>query len=535
MSYLVFARKYRPQTFAEVYAQEHITKILESTIQLNRIAHAYLFTGPRGVGKTSMARIFAKSLNCITNGPSIKPCNECQNCVEITQGISADVIEIDGASNTGVEDIRDLQRELMYSTSNSLFKIYIIDEVHMLSKNAFNALLKTLEEPPENVIFIFATTEPHKVLPTIISRCQRFDFKRIPIPAIVKMIKSISQDENIKIADNAMFMIAKKADGSMRDALSLLDQILALGNREVSEKDVMEIFGIVDQDIYRNIVTSICERQPANMVNILHNILEKGNDIQEFINGLMDYLRNILFTKLEIDIPEFSADAKNTLKELALNFSENELLYLISLLIKTKTDLKMSNNPILVAEMSFIKLSKLAEMTSFEKIRKIVSQLDNKPVKTTEKQKQGKEQNNSPDIKTKKIIKDIEAEVEKNKPVLEKIDLATAKKFQPEINEKISKEKPFIFNYFKDCIIENVENNLIHYIALKPVFYKMLIDKKNIIENLISEFYGLKVRIDFTLKQKPKEDVIVNPEMEDIERETPKLAEFIKITDSVIS
>ena len=190
MSYVVLARKYRPQTFDEIYAQDHVTTIIKNAISSNRIAHAYLFNGPRGVGKTSMARILAKSLNCET-GPTTTPCNVCSNCVEITLGVSTDVIEIDGASNTGVDDIRDLQRELMYAPTQSKFKIYIIDEVHMLSKNAFNALLKTLEEPPENVIFIFATTEPHKVLPTIISRCQRYDFKRIPVEAIEEGFKRL--------------------------------------------------------------------------------------------------------------------------------------------------------------------------------------------------------------------------------------------------------------------------------------------------------------------------------------------------------
>jgi DNA polymerase III subunit gamma/tau len=536
MSYLVLARKYRPQTFSEVYSQEHITNILKNTIQLNRIAHAYLFTGPRGVGKTSLARIYAKSLNCITNGPSEQPCNQCQNCIEITQSISADVIEIDGASNTGVDDIRDLQRELMYSTSNSLFKIYIIDEVHMLSKHAFNALLKTLEEPPENVIFIFATTEPHKVLATIISRCQRYDFKRIPIPAIVRRISTIAIDEKLKIDDNAKFLIAKKADGSMRDALSLLDQILAFGRNEISGKDVMEIFGIVDLDVYYDIIKAIYEREPAKIVKTLHMLLEKGNDIQEFINGLMDYLRNILLTRLDIDVPELSSEAKNIVKELAEKFSENELLYLISLLIKTKSDLKMSNNPILVAEMSFIKLSKLAEMASLSEVRKLVNNeqpLKAVPVKENQKSVSVKE--DSPETKTEQIKQEIVEEVEKNKLHLKNLDLDIARKHQSEINEKIRKEKPFLYNYFKNCSIDAVENNIIRYTASKPVFYKMLIDKKEIIQKIIAEFYGLQVRVDFSLKQKPKEDIIVNPEIEDIERETPRLADFIKTTDSVIS
>jgi len=539
MSYLVLARKYRPQTFSEVYAQEHITSILENTIHLNRIAHAYLFTGPRGVGKTSLARIFAKSLNCITNGSSIQPCNECQNCTEITQGISADVIEIDGASNTGVEDIRDLQRELMYSTSNSLFKIYIIDEVHMLSKNAFNALLKTLEEPPQNVIFIFATTEPHKVLPTIISRCQRFDFKRIPIPAIVKRIQSICLDEKIELDENAKFLIAKKADGSMRDGLSLLDQILAFGKDKITHSDILDIFGIVDLDVYSNVMKAIRDREPAVIVKILHEILEKGNDIQEFINGLMDYIRDILLLSLEIDVPELASEIKVTIGKFSQEFSENELLYLISLLIKTKSDIKLSNNPILVAEMAFIKLAKLAELTSLKNIPKllnkgqpvILKEPEKEPVKTEKKLDQSK----TPAGQTDLIKQEMVAEVEENKPKFEKLDLETARQYQPKIFDIIRKEKPFIYNYFKDSKLKEVENNFLHYTVDKPIFYRMLSDKKEAIQQIVSDFYGLNAKIDFTLIQKPREHVIVNPDIEDIEREAPKLAEFIKTTDSIIS
>ena len=540
MSYLVLARKYRPQTFEEVYAQDHITKILRNTIELNRIAHAYLFTGPRGVGKTSLARIFSKSLNCLTDGPTVIPCNKCQNCEEITGGISSDVIEIDGASNTGVEDIRELQKELMYSTANSLYKIYIIDEVHMLSKNAFNALLKTLEEPPENVIFIFATTEPHKVIPTIISRCQRFDFKRIPIPVIIERLKSISKIENISIDDEALFTISKKADGSMRDALSLMDQIMAFGKDHITLDDVLSIFGIVHFDVYRDVLSAISNKESSEIINILHDILEKGNDIQEFINGLLDYVRDVLLLKIGINVQGISKEIQNTMKSFCNKFEENELLYLMTLLVKTKTDIKTSNNPILVAEMSFVKLSKLAELKSLDEILEYISSnnfdLKKKKNDFPEKEKIESEHTQSDfHQKTEEVKSEILKEAIEKKPKLDELTLEELQKQNNIIIEKIRKEKPFVVNYYINSKIKNVSNNFVHYLVPNQLSLKMLHDNKSSIMEILSNCFNLPIKVDFTLKEEKKEQFITNPTIDDIKRESPKLAEFIEITDSIIS
>ena len=538
MAYLVLARKYRPQTFEEIYAQDHITKILKNTIELDRTAHAYLFTGPRGVGKTSLARIFAKSLNCLKDGPTITPCNTCENCTEITQGISADVIEIDGASNTGVEDIRDLQKELMYSPSNSKYKIYIIDEVHMLSKNAFNALLKTLEEPPENIIFIFATTEPHKVLPTIISRCQRFDFKRIPIPSIIERSRKICEIEKIEIADDALFMIAKKADGSMRDAQSLLDQVLAYGKERLTLEDVLSIFGIVHTDVYNNIMHAISNKDATAIIQLLHDVLDKGNDIQELLNGILDYIRNILLLKVGIEIPVMSEAILKQMQDVGSKFSENELLYLMTLLVKTKTDIKNSNNPILVAEMSFVKLSKLSELQSLEEILNSIDDNESRTVRPTQEKRVApviKKDTSQPITSTEDVKSILEKEIEEEKPKIDKLTKEIVEADMELLLKKVIKEKAFVGNYLKNCILSNVSNNLVQYNVASQMPFNMLDQNKVEISEIYSNHFNLKIRVEFLLQKEQKEQVINNPTMDDVKRESPALADFIEKTDSIIN
>ncbi len=536
MAYLVLARKYRPQTFDEIYAQDHITKILKNTIELDRTAHAYLFTGPRGVGKTSLARIFAKSLNCLKDGPTITPCNTCENCTEITQGISADVIEIDGASNTGVEDIRDLQKELMYSPSNSKYKIYIIDEVHMLSKNAFNALLKTLEEPPENIIFIFATTEPHKVLPTIISRCQRFDFKRIPIPSIIERSRKICEIEKIAIADDALFMIAKKADGSMRDAQSLLDQVLAYGKERLTLEDVLSIFGIVHTDVYNHIMHAISNKDATAIIQLLHDILDKGNDIQELLNGILDYIRNILLLKVGIEIPVMSEANLKQMQDVGSKFTENELLYLMTLLVKTKTDIKNSNNPILVAEMSFVKLSKLSELQSLEEILNSIDDNESRIVRPIQEKRPTpviKEDISQPSTEDAKSI--LEKEIKEEKPKIDKLTKEIVEADMEILLKKVIKEKAFVGNYLKNCKLNNVSNNLVQLNVASQMPFNMLDQNKAEISDIFSNHFNLKIRVEFLLQKEQKEQVITNPTIDDIKRESPALADFIEKTDSIIN
>ncbi|NLZ59484.1 MAG: DNA polymerase III subunit gamma/tau [Lentisphaerae bacterium] len=302
MSYQVLARKWRPQTFAEVVGQEHIARTLKNAVIQNRIGHAYLFVGSRGIGKTTSARIFAKALNC-RQPLEGEPCCQCDNCLEIAQGNSMDVIEIDGASHNKVEDIRDIRDSVHYSPNKSKFKVYIIDEVHMLTTAAWNALLKTLEEPPAHVKFLFATTEPHKVLPTIISRCQRFDLRRIPVPLIVERLRLIAEKENIHIEEQALAAIARAADGGMRDAQSIFDQMIAFcgGLQEgelISEQDVIDVFGIASGSELRELGLAALGNDLNRAMLVLQKLSDAGRDLERVFEDLIQYVRNIMVCAL---------------------------------------------------------------------------------------------------------------------------------------------------------------------------------------------------------------------------------------------
>ncbi|MGH7602219.1 MAG: DNA polymerase III subunit gamma/tau, partial [bacterium] len=296
MSYLVLARKWRPRQFSEVVAQEHVTRTLENAITQNRLASAYLFTGPRGVGKTTMARLLAKAVNCET-GPTITPCDACSTCVEIAEGRSLDVLEIDGASNRGIDEVRNLRESARYTPTKGKRKIYIIDEVHMLTEPAFNALLKTLEEPPPHVLFIFATTEVHKVPATILSRCQRFDFRRVPLPEIVGQLRNICQKESVQIDETSLALIAKKAEGSMRDSQSLLDQVIAYCGQQVKAEDIAQLFGIIEQEIFFACTDAMARQDVAKGLALSEQIYTTGYHLGEFLERLSEHLSNILMTR----------------------------------------------------------------------------------------------------------------------------------------------------------------------------------------------------------------------------------------------
>jgi DNA polymerase III subunit gamma/tau len=373
VSYEVFARKYRPQTFDDLVGQTHVSRTLKNAVAQNRLAHAYLFVGPRGVGKTSTARILAKSLNCI-KGPTITPCGVCDNCREIAGGNSLDVIEIDGASNNSVEDVRQLRENVRYAPAKGRYKIYLIDEVHMLSPAAFNALLKTLEEPPEHVKFIFATTEPQKVLATILSRCQRFDLHRIPANLIAQHLQFIAKKEKITLEPAAAHAIARGAEGGLRDAESMLDQLVAFCGEKIAENDVLNVFGFTSEQIVSDLTGRILRGETPQAIDLLHQQSEAGKDMMRLMADLIAYLRDLLVFKAKPDAlnEDVDPDVQKSLAAHAELISTDRLLELIEQFAAAEGRMKWAPNKKLHFEVAIIKaIQSLGQATLDEVIEKL--------------------------------------------------------------------------------------------------------------------------------------------------------------------
>lgn len=381
MSYLVLARKYRPKTFDQVVGQQTVTRTLRNAIATGRIGHAFLLSGSRGVGKTSTARLLAKALNCSkAEGPTPDPCGECSSCLEIADGKCMDVQEIDGASNNGVEQVRELRESARYNPARDRFKIWIIDEVHMLSMPAFNALLKTLEEPPPRVKFIFATTEYHKLPDTILSRCQQYDFRMIPAAELVAHLKEVARQESVQVSDAALDKIARAAEGSVRDALSLLDQVLSFSGQQVRDEDLQALLGLIDRELLREASRAVAEGGGRAVFELVERLADYGADYRNFARELLLHFRELLLLKLCPDSSALLAgvlpEERPRLAELAAMYSEEDLLRAFEVLQKAELDLRQNpQDPRVTLEFSLLKLAQLRKLVPFAELVERVERL----------------------------------------------------------------------------------------------------------------------------------------------------------------
>jgi DNA polymerase III subunit gamma/tau len=461
MGYQVLARKWRPQTFEEVIGQQHIARTLTNAIRQKRVAHSYLFSGMRGVGKTTMARILAKSLNCLSSseGPIQIPCNTCISCTEITQGISVDVVEIDGASNTSVEDVRSLRETIKYMPLKGRYKIYIIDEVHMLSTSAFNALLKTLEEPPPHVIFIFATTEANKIPSTILSRCQHFTFARIKRKEMIQRLAMITEADGITVSERGLGMIAKASEGSLRDALSLLDQASAYAGKKIQEEDLRQILGIMNQDLLTQLTEAILRHETAQVLDLVKLLHDQGYDPKQFFSEMVEQVRNLLVYKLAktphelLDLPDEELQSLRKLADLA---AWEQLQQLFSLFLAAQDEIRGSLFPHFTLEMALVRASRLDLL---QPIQEILNQLDDlrkgKPShENRDRPDQGQktvQENTAPPSPSEKTIAELsQEEAPANNPTMAPAEVI---RLWEETVHKIKEAKPNLGSYLEQGIM----------------------------------------------------------------------------------
>ncbi|MDR1522714.1 MAG: DNA polymerase III subunit gamma/tau [Endomicrobium sp.] len=499
MSYLVLARKFRPQTFDDVIGQEHILQTLKNAISQDRIAHAYLFSGPRGCGKTTMARILAKALNC-KNRTFTEPCGECQNCIEISKSSSVDVLEIDGASNNGIDEIRTLRENVKFASANSKYKIYIIDEAHQITTQAFNALLKTLEEPPEHVVFILATTEQHKIPVTILSRCQKYRFKLIPPEQMIKSIKTIAQKENFQIDDDALNIVTTASGGSMRDALSLLDQAISSCSGKITGEYIRDLLGLLPKDIIASVTESIAKGQVQSILKAVKEIIEQGYNILQFARDLRNHLRQVMIYSINTEVSEISSEDKKLFEVQKSLFSISCHVRMSNLLSRALDEMRWSDDPRMVLEMYLLKMAE-----PYYNIGELIDKIND-----LEKSIQANCTNANYSIKGKSI-----ANKESVDDVTSSADLISV---WTEIVDEMVKKHPLTAQSLKKTFIKVLGNSSIQLSTARQFDYESLLEFKEQISKLFKRKTGFEVLIKIVIEKDEqayileKEDIVITQE-----------------------
>ena len=520
-------RKWRPQTFEDIIGQRHITQTLINAISLNRISHAYIFSGPRGVGKTTTARILAKSLNC-EKGPTPHPCNKCERCIRITNGYSMDVMEIDGASNNGVDSIRELRNKVNFAPAEGKYKIYIIDEVHMLSQGAFNALLKTLEEPPSHVIFIFATTDPHKIPSTILSRCQWFNFRRISLADIMAKLKMIVEDEKLNIDDKTLNIIARSSTGSMRDAESALDQIIAYCGKDITSQSVREVLGIIEEEVFFEFLEAIIKNETFKGIEIINRTSDLGEDASQFIKNLMEYVHNLSLAKVcQKEILNlkgiFTEDRERLLKQ-SKTIKLEKLFNIVDYLAEAERNMRYTRHPWILLEMLVVKFT-AGENYSLKEVEKEKDEhsLDfsvKKDVTKSSKKNAGTKKEVPPKKKILDKVKTKEDSSIQAKEVSTDLDFNQA---WTTILNKIKKTKMAVYSFIIANNLVTIENDkLIIGFNKKYTFHKESLEKQNnkiFLQDLIKEETGRILAVECIINDNgKKEDSFLETEQKNKKR-----------------
>ena len=501
-------RVYRPKTFGDVVGQEHIVKTLKNQIKNNNIGHAYLFSGTRGTGKTSTAKIFARAVNCL-NPINEEPCNECEICIDTLNDNIMDIVEIDAASNNSVDDIRELRESVKYTPSKAKYKVYIIDEVHMLSQGAFNALLKTLEEPPSYVIFILATTEPHKIPATILSRCQRFDFKRVSSKDIASRMSYICKKENIEAEEKALILIPRNSQGALRDALSILDQCISFGNEKIEYNDVIELLGTVNIDELFELSQSIIDENTKKSLEILNEFIIWGKDIRNLINDLIDHFRNLMVCKVSKDLDEIISlpeESIERLKEQSQNVNINDLIRILNILSETQDSMKSSSNTRILAEVTIMKIAQPMFDESKEALIKRIENLEEK-IESGNIKVSTVQIEQSKDVKS-QIIEDNKVEENKEDVAYEEVkseDVRLVESSWKKITQKIKDDRKLsVEALLKEVNTFNVKDNILYLIFNDNFSFarSRLNSKETIeyIESIIREVLNRSFNIQIYLK-----------------------------------